>query len=391
MVDCAVITCNYYRMSSGNYKKYIWQQAEWPQWSFNSAALSQLLAQVNLERGRLLGSMQALGFKLAEEASLKVLTSEVVKSSEIEGERLNPEAVRSSIARRLGIEAGGLFLDKLVPSDKHVDGVVEMVLDATRNCSTALTHERLFGWHAALFPTGHSGMFKLTVAAYRDDAAGAMQVVSGGIGNEKVHYEAPSAAVIQTEMTHFLDWFNHELGLDPVIKAGLAHLWFVTLHPFDDGNGRIGRAICDMALARADGSPQRFYSLSAQMQREREDYYNRLEQTQKGALDVTAWLTWFLGCLLRSVQSANEELKGVVYLANLSHRLPTGKLNARQMKMLNMMMHGFNGNLTTGKWAKIAQCSTDTALRDVSQLVELGVLLKAGESKRAAHYVLVSY
>ena len=234
-------------------------------------------------------------------------------------------------------------------------------------------------------------MFKLTVAAYRDDAAGAMQVVSGGIGHEKVHYEAPSAAILQTEMTNFLDWFNHELGLDPVIKAGLAHLWFVTLHPFDDGNGRIGRAICDMALARADGSPQRFYSLSAQMQREREDYYNSLEQTQKGTLDVTAWLTWFLGCLSRAVQSANEELKGVVYLANLSHRLPNGKLNERQMEILNMMMHGFNGNLTTGKWAKIAQCSTDTALRDVSELVELGVLLKAGESKRTAHYVLVSY
>ena len=373
-------------MNSGNHNKYIWQQAEWPQWSFNSAALSQLLSQVNLERGRLLGAMQALGFKLAEESSLKVLTSEVVKSSEIEGERLNPEAVRSSIARRLGIEVGGL-----VPSDKHVDGVVEMVIDATRNHANPLTQDRLFGWHAALFPTGHSGMFKLTVANYRDDAAGAMQVVSGGIGHETVHYEAPSAAVIQTEMTHFLHWFNHELGLDPVIKAGLAHLWFVTLHPFDDGNGRIGRAICDMALARADGLPQRFYSLSAQMQRERVDYYNSLEQTQKGTLDVTVWLAWFLACLLRAVQSANEELKGVVYLANLSRQLPSGKLNVRQMKMLNMMMYGFNGNLTTGKWAKIAQCSTDTALRDVSELVELGVLLKAGESKRAAHYVLSEF
>jgi Fic family protein len=373
-------------MNSGNHLKYIWQQTEWPQWLFNSAALSQLLSQVNLERGRLLGAMQALGFKLAEEASLKVLTSEVVKSSEIEGERLNPEAVRSSIARRLGIDAGGL-----VPSDKHVDGVVEMVIDATRNHANPLTQDRLFGWHAALFPTGHSGMFKLTVAAYRDDAAGTMQVVSGGVGHEKVHYEAPSAAVIQVEMAQFLHWFNNELGLDPVIKAGLAHLWFVTLHPFDDGNGRIGRAICDMALARADGLPQRFYSLSAQMQREREDYYNSLEQTQKGTLDVTAWLSWFLGCLLRAVQSANDELKGVVYLANLSHRLPSGKLNERQMKLLNMMMHGFNGSLTTGKWAKIAQCSTDTALRDVSELVELGVLLKAGESKRAAHYVLSGF
>ena len=370
-------------MNNSHYLKYIWQQAEWPQWSFNSAAFSQLLSLVNLERGRLLGAMQTLGFELAEETGLKVLTSEVVKSSEIEGERLNPEVVRSSIARRLGIEVGGLM-----SSDKHVDGVVQMVLDATSNCGAALTAERLYGWHAALFPTGYAGMFKLNVAAYRDDASGPMQVVSGGIGHERVHYEAPSAEVIQAEMLKFLDWFNDDSELDPLIKAGLAHLWFVTLHPFEDGNGRIGRAICDMALARADGSSQRFYSLSAQMQSEREDYYNHLEHTQKGTLDVTDWLTWFLACLLRAVQSANEELKGVVYLSNLSHRLPSGKLNERQMKMLNIMIHGFNGNLTTGKWAKIAQCSTDTALRDVNELVELGVLLKAGESKRASHYVL---
>ena len=370
-------------MNNSHYLKYIWQQAEWPEWSFNSAALSRLLSLVNLERGRLLGAMQTLGFELAEETGLKVLTSEVVKSSEIEGEQLNPEVVRSSIARRLGIEVGGLM-----SSDKHVDGVVQMVLDATSNCGAALTAERLFGWHAALFPTGYAGMFKLNVAAYRDDAAGPMQVVSGGIVHEKVHYEAPSAEVIEAEMLKFLDWFNDDSGLDPVIKAGLAHLWFVTLHPFEDGNGRIGRAICDMALTRADGSSQRFYSLSAQMQSEREDYYNHLEHTQKGSLDVTDWLTWFLACLLRAVQSANEELKGVVYLSNLSHRLPSGKLNERQMKMLNIMIHGFNGNLTTGKWAKIAQCSTDTALRDVNELVELGVLLKAGKSKRASHYVL---
>ncbi len=373
-------------MNSGNNPKYIWQQAEWPHWTFNRDALARLLSQVNLERGRLLGAMQALGFKLAEEASLKVLTSEVVKSSEIEGERLNPEAVRSSIARRLGIAAGGL-----VPSDKHVDGVVEMVLDATRNHDNPLTEDRLFGWHAALFPAGHSGMYKLTVAAYRNDAAGAMQVISGSVGREKVHYEAPSAAVIKAEMAHFLQWFNREPGLDLVIKAGLAHLWFVTLHPLDDGNGRIGRAVCDMALARADGSPQRFYSLSAQMQRERDDYYNNLEQTQKGTLDVTVWLEWFLGCLLRAVQGANNELKGVVYLANISHRAPVGKLNERQVKILNMLIHGFNGNLTTGKWAKLTQCSTDTALRDINELIELGVLLKAGESKRSAHYVLSEF
>lgn len=370
-------------MNSGNYLKYIWQQKEWPHWTFNLDKLSQLLSQVNLERGRLLGSMQALGFKLAEEASLKVLTSEVVKSSEIEGEQLNQDAVRSSIARRLGINAGGL-----VPSDKHVDGVVEMVLDATSNHDKPLTEDRLFGWHAALFPTGHSGMYKLTVAAYRNDADGPMQVVSGGIGHEKVHYEAPSATALNVEMAHFLHWFNHEVGLDPVIKAGLAHLWFVTLHPFEDGNGRIGRAVCDMALARADGSAQRFYSLSAQMQHERNDYYNSLEHAQKGMLDVTEWLDWFLGCLLRAVKSANDELKGVVYLATISHLAPGGKLNERQVKILNMMIHGFNGNLTTGKWAKLTHCSTDTALRDVNELVDLGVLLKAGESKRSAHYVL---
>jgi Fic family protein len=285
IIDNAVFEWNNHRMKSGDYLKYIWQQKEWPHWTHDLARLSALLSQVNLERGRLLGSMQTLGFKLSEEASLKVLTSEVVKSSEIEGEKLNPEAVRSSIARRLGLDAGGL-----VPSDKNVDGVVEMVLDATRNYHKALTEDRLFGWHAALFPTGHSGMHKLTVAAYRNDAEGPMQVVSGGIGREKVHYEAPPATVLKSEMAYFLHWFNHEESLDPVIKAGLAHLWFVTVHPFEDGNGRVGRAVCDMALARADGSPQRFYSLSAQMLREREDYYTNLEHAQKGTLDVTSWL-----------------------------------------------------------------------------------------------------
>lgn len=370
-------------MNSGNHLKYVWQQKDWPHWTFNLDRLSQLLSQVNLERGRLLGSMQALGFHLAEETSLNVLTNEVVKSSEIEGELLNQEAVRSSIARKLGIDAGGL-----IPSDKHVDGVVEMVLDGTRNHKQPLTEERLCGWHAALFPTGHSGMYKLTVAAYRNDADGPMQVVSGGIGHEKVHYEAPSATSLEVEMAYFLDWFNHESALDPVIKAGLAHLWFVTLHPFEDGNGRIGRAVCDMALARADGSAQRFYSLSAQVQHERNDYYNSLEHAQKGTLDVTDWLAWFMGCLLRAVKNANDALKGVMYLATISHHVPGAKLNERQVKILKMMIHGFNGNLTTGKWAKLNHCSTDTALRDINELVNLGVLLKAGESKRGTHYLL---
>jgi Fic family protein len=263
-----------------------------------------------------------------------------------------------------------------------------MVLDAAHNHGIPLTEDRLFGWHAALFPTGHSGMVKLTVAAYRNDVDGPMQVVSGGAGHEKIHYEAPSANALNVEMAHFLDWFNHESELDPVIKAGIAHLWFVTLHPFEDGNGRIGRAVCDMSLARADGSTQRFYSLSAQMQFERTDYYNNLEHAQKGMLDVTEWLAWFIGCLLRAIKGANDELKGAMYLATISHRGPGGKLNERQVQMIDMMIRGFNGHMTTGKWAKLTHCSTDTALRDVNELVALGVLSKAGESKRSAHYVL---
>lgn len=370
-------------MNSGECLKYIWQQKEWPHWTFGSDALAELLSRVNLERGRLLGSMHALGFRLAEEASLKALASEVVKSSEIEGEKLDEGEVRSSIARRLGITTAGM-----VPSGKYIDGVVEMVLDATGNFDKELTEDRLFGWHAALFPTGHSGMFKMLVAQYRDDAQGPMQVVSGGQGREKVHYEAPPANGLKSEMAYFLHWFNHAKGLDPVIKAGLAHLWFVTLHPFEDGNGRIGRAVCELALARADGSPQRFYSLSAQMQRERDDYYAALEHAQKGTLDVTGWLEWYLGCLLRAALSAHEELKRVLTLANVSRQAPGGKLNERQMQMLNKMMSGFEGKLTSGKWAKITGCSTDTALRDIKELVELGVLVNAGDSRRGAHYLL---
>lgn len=341
------------------------------------------MSKVNLERGRLLGSMEALGFKVAEETSLKTLTSDVVESSAIEGEQLNEREVRSSIARRLGIETAGM-----VPSGKHTDGVVEMVVDATGNYDRELTEDRLFGWHAALFPTGHSGMYRIQVAQYRDDAQGPMQVVSGGQGREKMHYEAPPAVVLKSEMAFFLYWFDHATGIDPVVKAGLAHLWFVTLHPFEDGNGRIGRAVCDMALARADGLPQRFYSLSAQMQRERNDYYKNMEHAQKGSMDATGWLQWFLGCLLRALQAANQELKRALYLANVSKTALGGKLNERQMQMLNKLMIDFEGKLTTGRWAKLTGCSTDTALRDIKELVDLGVLIKAGESRRGANYLL---
>lgn len=372
-----------HRMNSGEYKKYIWQHPDWPAWQFDSGRLAELLAKVTLARGRLLGGMEALGFKLAEEATLRVLAEDVVKSSEIEGESLNPESVRSSLARRLGMDIGAL-----APADRHVDGVVEMVLDATQGYDRPLTEQRLFGWHAALFPTGYSGLARIAVGAYRTDATGPMQVVSGGVGGEKVHFEAPPAKILDREMLRFLDWFNHVQGLDPTVKAGLAHLWFVTLHPFEDGNGRIGRAVCDMALARADGSTRRFYSLSAQIQRERRDYYDALEFAQKGTQDATEWLEWFLGCLLRAIQGAGEQTKGVMLKASFWSRWSGTSMNERQVKMLNKMLDGFEGNVTNRKWAAINHCSPDTALRDIKELVERGVLLSAGAGGRSTHYVL---
>lgn len=373
-------------MNSDDYTKYIWQRSEWPAWHFDSKRLSELLARVTLERGRLLGGVQALGFKLAEEATLRVLTEDVIKSSEIEGDKLNPESVRSSLARRLGLDIGAL-----APADRNVDGVVEMVLDATQRYDQPLTEQRLSSWHAALFPTGYSGMTKIAVGNYRTDVDGPMQVVSGGTGREKVHFEAPPADKLVQEMGCFLDWFNHTQGVDPTIKAGLAHLWFVTLHPFEDGNGRIGRAVCDMALARADGSPQRFYSLSAQIQRERKDYYDSLEFAQKGTQDVTEWLEWFLGCLLRAIQDTREQSKQVIFKANFWRSWSGVPMNVRQIKMLNKLLDGFEGNLTNKKWVAMNKCSPDTALRDIKELVDQGVLVNAGAGGRSTHYVLSGF
>ena len=373
-------------MNSVDYTKYIWQRPEWPMWQFDSARLAEQLSKVTLERGRLLGSMQALGFKLAEEATLRALTDEVIKSSEIEGEKLNPESVRSSLARRLGMDIGAL-----APADRHVDGVVEMVLDAIQRYDQSLTEQRLFGWHAALFPTGYSGMMKIAVGAYRADVGGPMQVVSGGVGRERVHFEAPPTERLAQEMARFLGWFNHTQGIDPTIKAGLAHLWFVTIHPFEDGNGRIARAVCDMALARADGSPQRFYSLSAQIQRERKDYYDALELAQQGTLDVTEWLEWFLGCLLRSIQGAGEQTKEVMLKATFWSQWSGASMNERQVKMLNKLLDGFEGNLTNKKWVAINKCSPDTALRDIKELIDRGILVSAGAGGRSTHYALCDW
>ncbi|MCX7256475.1 MAG: Fic family protein [Polaromonas sp.] len=363
---------------------YLWQQSDWPHWRFDAAALAGPLARAHRAQGHLLGRMADLGLALREQTTLQVLTQEVIKTSEIEGERLDLQAVRSSIARRLGVDIGAL-----APADRHVEGVVEMVLDATRHFDQPLTPERLFGWHAALFPTGYSGMTRIHTGAWRDDANGPMQVISGAGRREKVHYQAPPANELARQTEAFLQWFNADAPGDALIKAGLAHLWLVTLHPFDDGNGRISRAVGDMALARAEGSSQRFYSLSAQIQRERKAYYEQLEATQKGTLDVTAWLDWFLGCLLRAVEGADGLLTAVRGKARFWQRWAGTALNERQIKLINRLLDGFEGKLTTAKWAALAKCSSDTALRDINELLACGLLRKLEGGGRSSGYELV--
>ena len=360
---------------------YIWQQPDWPVWKFDSARLAVSLASVRHAQGRLLGRMESLGFKSRNEALLQTLTDDVVKTSQIEGERLDSEQVRSSIARRLGMDVGAL-----PPVDRHVEGIVEMMLDATQHYAEALTAERLFSWHGALFPTGRSGLVPIRVADWRDDSGGPMQVLSGAVGREKVHYTAPPAERIAFEMERFLAWFEHPADLDPVLKAGLAHLWMVSLHPFDDGNGRIARAVGDLLLARSEETVQRFYSLSAQIQQDHADYYAILERTQKGDLDVTEWLLWFLNCLQRAIVRAEDTLSEVLVKARFWDRFTNTPMNERQIKVLNRMLDGFDGKLTTSKWAKFAKCSQDSAYRDILALVELGALVKAEGGGRSTSY-----
>jgi len=375
-------------------KRYVWQRNDWPHWVYDHKRLAPLLAQLHLKQGYLLGRMHDLGLDLRNQATLRILTEDVLKTSEIEGETLKLDSVRSSIARRLGVDIGAL-----APADRHVDGMVDMVLDATRGHNIPLTTERLFGWHAAMFPTGRSSFTKIRVGQWRDDAQGPMQVVSGPMHRQKVHYEAPPAVLLDAEMGNFLNWFNldnfrvNKLTVDsqddPVVKAGLAHLWFVTVHPFEDGNGRIARAVGDMALARAEKSAQRFYSLSAQMQRERKEYYDRLEATQKGDLDCTTWLEWFLGCLLRAIQSADETLAQVLTKARFWQHWAGTPLNDRQIKLLDKLLDGFDGKLTSSKWAAIGKCSQDTALRDITELMGRGILKKSDASGRSTSYELM--
>jgi len=365
---------------------YIYELPDWPNFTWDHEKLYALLIPLRHQQGRVIGRMEALGFRFREQAILQILTQDVIKSSEIEGEILDTEQVRSSLARRLGMDIGGL-----IPTSRDVDGVVDMMLDATQHYKQPLTKERLFGWHASLFPSGQSGLIKIKVRAWRDDSHGPMQVVSGPYGHERVHYQAPAADKVDHEMTVFLDWFNTETTLDPVLKAGLAHLWFVTIHPFDDGNGRIARAIGDMALARAEQSSQRFYSLSAQLRLKRSDYYKVLEKTQKGSSDVTPWLEWFLDCLTRAIQGAENTLKSVLYKARFWEKLSTLSLNERQRKVLNLMLDGFEGKLTTSKWAKLVKCSQDTAYRDILALVNQGILIINSERGRSTSYSLVDF
>jgi len=362
---------------------YIHELPDWPRFRWNRESLAEPLASVRHRQGRLVGHMEALGFTLRQEAVLQTLTADVLKSSEIEGERLDAEQVRSSIARRLGIDIGALK-----PADRNVEGVVEMMLDATRHYDQPLSAERLFAWHASLFPTGRSGMTKIRGGAWRDDSTGPMEVVSGPMGKERVHFEAPKAARLDAEMTAFLDWFNGAGEIDPVLKAGLAHLWFVTIHPFDDGNGRIARAIADMALARSENSPQRFYSMSAQIRQERNAYYDILEAIQKGTMDVTPWMDWFLGCLGRAIDGAQTILSGVLAKARFWERIQSVPLNERQRLVLNRLLDGFEGKLTTSKYAKLAKCSQDTALRDILPLVERGILVRSPAGGRSTGYEL---
>ncbi|MFP5476482.1 MAG: Fic family protein [Gammaproteobacteria bacterium] len=371
-------------MESGEYL-YIWQSPDWPAWRYDLAALAQPLEDVSRAQGLLLGRLADVGLELRDRASLAALTDDVLKTSEIEGELLNPASVRSSIARRLGLDIGAL-----APADRHVDGVVEMVLDATGRSADPLTAERLFGWHAALFPTGYSGLSRIAVGRWRDDATGPMQVVSGPVHRRNVHFEAPPADRLAAEMVRFLAWAEAEGSRVPaLVKAGLAHLWFVTVHPFDDGNGRIARAVGDLFLARADGAGQRFYSLSAQIQRERNAYYDILERTQKGSLDVTAWLAWFLAALGRALESAQTALSAVLAKARFWQHWADTAFNERQAKLINRLLDGFEGKLTSSKWAAIAKCSADTALRDITALLELGVLRKAPGGGRSSAYKLV--
>lgn len=362
---------------------YIHQKKNWTDFEWDSNTFIDLLSEVRHLQGKLVGRMQFLGFDLQNEALLETLTLDVVKSSEIEGEILNPEDVRSSIAQRLGLEYAGV-----VVSDRNVEGMVEVMIDATDNCFEILSKERLFDWHAALFPTGRSGIMKIVVGDWRKDISGPMQVVSGRFGKEKIHFQAPDAKLVDNEMRLFLEWFNTPQSSDMVLKAALAHFWFITIHPFQDGNGRIARALTDMLLAKADKMNQRFYSMSAQIRKERKQYYEVLEKTQKGDLGMNDWIQWFLTCLMNALKASEETLNKILLKANFWKKHSRTTLNERQRTLLNKLLEGFEGKLNSSKWAKIAKCSKDSAIRDINDLIQKGILKKEMAGGRSTSYVL---
>ena len=370
------------RIIFGEKMKYIYQNIDWHSFRWCGDKIQNLLFEIKKSQGYLLGKMDSLGFDVKNNALLQVLTENIIKSSEIEGQILDKHLVRSSIARRLGIDIGGE-----TPVSRDIEGVVEMMLDATQNYSSNMTKERLIGWHAALFPTGYSGMYKINIGGYRTDELGPMQVISGYAGKEKIHYEAPSALILEKEMNEFLNYINTNNEYDSLIKAGIVHLWFVILHPFDDGNGRIARALTDMILARSDDSKFRFYSMSSQIQKNRKSYYEVLEKTQKGSMDITNWLLWFLENLLVAIQSSGEITDKVLQKAEFWQKNSNLVFNERQIKVLNRFMDNFEGNLTTTKWAKMCNCSQDTANLDINDLIDKKILKKTGKG-RATHYLL---
>lgn len=362
---------------------YIYQHKDWPNFRWDNSLILQKLGEARNLQGRLMGRMEFLGFELRSEAILDTLTLEIIKSTEIEGEFLNPGQVRSSIARRLGMDIAGSL-----PSDRNADGMVDMLIDATQNCFKLLTSDRLFDWHAALFPTGRSGIYKITVANWRVDSTGPMQVISGAMGKEKDHFQAPGSSIVPNEMSRFIEWYNNDENIDLVIKAAIAHLWFVTIHPFEEGNGRITRALTEMMLARSDKSTQRFYSMSAQIRVERKSYYEILEETQKGGIDITDWLIWFLDCLMNALKSTESILSKVLNKAEFWKRNALTVFNERQILLINKLLDGFDGKLTSSKWAKISKCSSDTALRDIQDLINKGILQKEQAGGRSTNYEL---
>jgi Fic family protein len=361
---------------------YIWQRPEWPAFRWDEAAIQPKLSRVRQDIGYVLALADAAGLDVRQKTEVSILSETIESSGQIEGERLGFDAIRSSVARRLGVDIGGL-----APADRHVDGVVELTLDATRNAAAPLTDERLFGWQSALFPSGRSGIGRITTGAYRTDADGPMRVISGPMGREKVHYEAPPASRVPREMHAFLDWFN-AWPLDGLLMSAIAHLWLVTIHPFEDGNGRLSRAVAEMALARSDGSPLRLYSVTAEIRKERAAYYSILAETQTGDLDITAWLLWYLDCLGRALEASKVTFRDVRERSAFWARANALGLNARQRQMLATLLDGFEGKLTTSKWAALCKCSQDTAARDIAFLVDAGVLERGSAGGRSTAYAL---